>query len=359
MENSLTLEEIKSKIDIIQLAENYGFEFAKPHGTRYRAKQNLLRDEKTSSLDFFEDSQKFYDRGTGSGGDCIDLVQIMDNLSQNEAIAKIKSMAGADTYSVEKRETKLATREPKEKKEIDFSKMAYFASKELQEMQRYKPRSLTTENKDANGLLLSTTEAIFLNSNCHKLFECASLDIIYKDKVNYIYKHILGFSTYWKAPSIILRDSKNKIVDMVTYRPKDPQTGLEKQGMKYYYKNQNNRGEDFIYPFEILVNHIAQKEKYIVVGEGLKNAVNALLYSVPFISVESTGNVKGLDENLIKVIKDFIANDYGFLTAFDGDKAGENAQKEFLSLIGYEAENLFPFDSGIDFVEYMQGASNE
>ena len=65
MSENLTLAEIKAKIDIIQLANNYGFELIK-HNNRYRAKQNLLREEKTSSLDFFEDTQKFYDRGTAT-----------------------------------------------------------------------------------------------------------------------------------------------------------------------------------------------------------------------------------------------------------------------------------------------------
>lgn len=360
MKNNSTLSEIQQKIDIISLAENYGFEFSKPTGSsgdvRYRAIHNLLRDEKTSSLDFFEISKKYFDRGLGTGGDIIDLVQHMEQLDKKGAIRRVKELAGESTYSVEKR---THTPKVKPKKDVDLSKLAHFASKELLAITPFRPKILAIEKKSAKGLLLSTTQAIFLNSNFHKLFECTTLDIMYKNKIDYLFKHILGFSSYWNSPSIIMRDSKNKIVDMVAYRPKDPQTKQEKKGMKYYYKNQNNRGSDFIYPFEVLVKHIAQKEKYIVVGEGLKNAVNALLYSVPFISFESTGNVSVLNEKLIKVIKDFINDGYGFLTAFDGDKAGKEAQGKFLSLIGFEAENLFSFDSGIDFVEYMQGDSDE
>lgn len=362
MENSPTLTELKDKIDIISLAESYGFEFAKPTGSkgdvRYRAIHNLLRDEKTSSLDFFEISKKYFDRGLGTGGDIIDLIQHMERLDQKGAIRRLKELSGEDVYSVEKR-THVPTAQVKPKKDIDLSKLSYFAQKELLAVAPFSPRIIPTSFKDENNVLIKTELTIHLNSHFHKLFECTTLSIDHKDKVDYLFKHILGFSDYWKAPSIIIRDSKNKIVDMVAYRPKDPQTGLEKKGMKYYYKNQNNRGDDFIYPFEVLVRHIAQKEKYIIVGEGLKNAVNALLYSVPFISVESTGNVSVLDERLIQAIKDFISEGYGFLTAFDGDDAGKAAQEKFLSLIGFEAENLFPFDSGIDFVEYMQGDHDE
>lgn len=359
MGNSLTLEEIKAKIDIISLAESYGFEFDKPRGTRYRAKQNLLRDEKTSSLDFFEDSQKFYDRGTGSGGDCIDLVQIMDNLSQNDAISKIKSMAGADTYSVEKREYKPATREPKEKKEIDLNKLSYIAKKEIAENIPFLPKVQENEQQAPNGFVKKRWTNIRVHSEYHKLFETSTLDIEYKAKLDYIFKNILGYSNFWKSPTIILHNQNNQVIDIVAYRPKNKDTGEEIPNMKYYYKNQNNRGSEFIYPFENLVKRIAEKEKYIVVGEGLKNAVNALIYNVPFITIESTSNTKTIDEKLLNSINDFLKKGFGLVTAFDGDEAGKKAFESFLSLTGLSAENLFAFDSGIDFTEYVQGNINE
>jgi len=357
MSIELTLAEVKAKIDIIQLAENYGFELKK-HSNRYRASKNLLRDEKTSSLDFFEDTQKFYDRGTATGGDVFDLVQAMDNLSQNEAIKKVKEMVGADTYSVTKREY-TPTPAKKESKEIDFNKLQYIATKELQANKYKKPLEYEIVKEGKNGFVESREFKINVGSTYSKLFETSTFDIEYKTKLDTLFSSIIGYSEFWDSPSIILRDRQNKVVDIVAYRPKSKETGEEIKSMKYYYKNQNNRGEEFVYPFEKLVNHIANREKYIVVGEGLKNSVNALLYSVPFISLESTGNIKHINQKLLDSINDFRKKGFGLVTAFDGDEAGEKAYHEFLSFTGFEAENLFSFDSNIDFTDYIMSSDEE
>ena len=356
MSENITLAEIKAKIDIIQLAENYGFELKK-HGNRYRAKRNLLRDEKTSSLDFFEDTQKFYDRGTATGGDVFDLVQAIENLSQNEAINKVKEMVGADTYSVTKREyTPIQTK--KESKEIDFNKLKKYALKELQDNKTKKPFIYEIVKERENGFIESREHKINVGSTYSKLFETSTFDIEYKEKLDKLFSSIIGYSEFWDSPSIILTDRQNKVVDIVAYRPKSKETGEEIKGMKYYYKNQNNRGDEFVYPFEKLVNHIAKREKYIVIGEGLKNSVNALLYGVPFISLESTGNIKHINQKLLDAIKDFRNKGFGLVTAFDGDEAGEKAYNEFLSFTGFEAENLFSFDSNIDFTDYLMSSDD-
>lgn len=351
----LTLEQIKEKIDIISLAENYGFEFGKAQGVRLRAKINLLRDEKTSSLDFFTDSQKYYDRGTGEGGDAIDLIQAMDNLTQKEAIAKAKEISGCESYQVQRHDAQPLAR-VKEKKEVDFGKLAYSAQKELARGSAFSPRIVTLDMTDGNGYLKQSREEIFIHSDFEKLFETSRLGVEYLEKMNYLFKHVLGFSDFWKSPSIVIKDRNGKVVDLVAYRPKDKETGLEINGMKYYYKNFLDRGEDFVYPFETLVQRIASKEKYIVVGEGLKNAVNALIYNVPYITIESTGNVLNVSEALIREINVFLEKGYGLATAFDGDKAGEEAYNKFLSLTGFVAKNIFSFDSGVDFVEYVRGS---
>lgn len=354
MEDSLTIDEIKSKIDIISLAERYGFEFGTPHGVRYRAKINLLRDEKTSSLDFFSDTQKYYDRGSASGGDCIDLIQCMDRLTQNEAIAKAKELSGSNSYNVERRSASPLQKEPKE--EIDFIKLAYYAKKEIASNMAYRPRTVPIDICTQNGFIKEQTTQIFINSKYQKFFETSSFSIDFEAKLKYIFNEILGYSDYWQSPSVIIRDSNEKIVDVIAYRPKNKETGEEIKGMKYYYKNQDQRGSDFIYPFKNLVDRIASKEKYIVVGEGLKNSVNALLYNVPFITLESTGNIDAINENFINAINSFLDRGFGIVTAFDGDKVGKMAYNKFLSLTGFTAENIFDFESGIDFVEYVRGS---
>jgi len=358
MSNNPSLDDIKSKIDIISLAESYGFEFEKPRGIRYRARVNLLRDEKTSSIDFFTDSQKYYDRGAGTGGDCIDLIQHMENISQAEAINKAKSMAGADVYEVTKRKQAPALN-LQETKEIDFNKLKYISQKELAENTSYLPRVVEHEFKDSNGYTRKRWQEIHIHSEYQKLFETQKLDIKYKAKLDYIFKNLLGYSSFWKCPTIILHNQHNQVVDIIAYRPKSKDTGEEIANMKYYYKNQKNRGKFFIYPFESLVQRIAHREKYIIVGEGLKNALNALIYDIPFISIESSSNSVKMDERLLEAIRDFRNKGYGLATAFDGDKAGEEAYKNFLSFTGEKAENVFSFDSGLDFVEYIQSDNDE
>jgi len=356
MSENITLSEIKAKIDIIQLAENYGFELKK-HGNRYRAKRNLLRDEKTSSLDFFEDTQKFYDRGIAAGGDVFDLVQAMENLSQNEAINKVKEMVEADSYSVTKREYTPSPAK-KESKAIDFNKLKRYAFKELQDNKSKKPFIYEIVREKKNRFIESIEYKINVGSTYSKLFETSTFDIKYKEKLDTLFSSIIGYSKFWDSPSIILTDRQNRVVDIVAYRPKSKETGEEIKGMKYYYKNQNNRGDEFVYPFEKLVNHIANREKYIVVGEGLKNSVNALLHSVPFVSIESTGNINHINQKLLDAIKEFRNKGFGLVAAFDGDEAGEKAYNEFISFTGLEAENIFSFDSNIDFTDYLMSSDD-
>jgi len=352
MENT-SIEDIKARLDIISLAEGYGFDFKQPSGFRYRAVTNLIRDEKTSSLDFFTDSQKYFDRGSGTGGDAIDLIKVMEGITQSEAIRRARELSGSDIYHVEKR-TPLK-REPK-KKEIDLNKLSRSVQAELSASATFAPKIIPIDITDANGYVRERREELHIHSEFEKLFEARKIEPIHFEKMNYLFKNIIGYSSFWKSPSIVIRDRNNKAVDLVAYRPKDKETGEEIKGMKYFYRNQNNRGDDFVYPFENLVDRIAKKEKYIVVGEGLKNAVNALIYSVPFISIESTGNTTNIDKRLIEAINAFLEKGYGLATAFDGDQAGEEAYRKFLSLTGLKAENIFSFDSGIDFVEYVRGS---
>jgi hypothetical protein len=356
MEHAITLDEVKSKIDIISLAERYGFEFKSPSGTRYRAVKNLFRDDKTSSLDFFSDSQRYYDRGDSSlRGDAIDMIAFFEGLDQNEAIAKAKEISGTDTYKVETRRDPIEQK-PKEKKIIDFDQLANNARKELQESIKYNPRLITINQALPNGFVKETQNIAHIHSEYHKLFETSSLEEKYYKKLSFIFKNILGYSTFWKSPTIILRDRKNRVVDLVAYRPRDKDTLEEIKGMKYYYKNFLERGEDFVYPFEDLVKRIAEKEKYIVVGEGLKNALNALVYNVAYITIESTGNILNISPALIEEINIFLEKGFGLVTAFDGDPSGEKAYHQFISLTGFVAENVFSFDSNIDFVEYVRGS---
>jgi len=348
MSNKTDLEALKSKLDIITLAESYGFEFKQPSGNRYRAVKNLLRDEKTSSLDFFSDTQKFYDRGTADGGDVIDLIGKMEHLDATQSIIRAKELAGEDTYSVEKREAKPVK---KKVKKIDFNQLQKQALQELQAVKSPTP-FIELIKEDKGGKIIS--EELNINKRYGKLFEGLSFAVGLKPKFEYIFNHLLGWSDFWQSPTLILKDLDGRVVDIVAYRPHDKKTGQEISGMKYYYKNFNGRGERFIYPYQKEVERIAEREEYIIIGEGLKNALNALIYGVPFITIESTGNVLKLSDSLKETILSYIAKGWGVATAFDGDNAGEKAYRNFLSLLGFEVDNILDFTSNKDFVEYLK-----
>jgi hypothetical protein len=348
MKHKTDLEALKAKLDIIALAESYGFEFKQPSGARYRAVKNLLRDEKTSSLDFFSDTQKFYDRGTAEGGDVIDLIAKMENLNPTQAIIRAKELAGEDTYSVTKRETKPIK---KKVKKIDFNQLKKQATQELNAVKKLNPcLEFVEEDKDGNIV----RHELVINKNYAKLFEGLSFTVGLKQKFDYIFTHLLGWSDFWQSPTLILKDLDGRVVDIVAYRPHDKNTGQEISGMKYYYKNFHGRGDRFIYPYQKEVERIAKREGYIIIGEGLKNALNALIYGVPFVTIESTGNVLKLSDRLKNTILSYTAKGWGVATAFDGDEAGQKAYESFLSLLSFEVDNILDFTSKKDFVEYLK-----
>ena len=342
------LQPIKDKLDIIYLAERYGFEF-KGTGNRLRAVVNLFRDEKTSSLDFFKDTQKFFDRGTGEGGDVIDMIKILDRLTPTQAIIKAKELAGADNdYQVNK-----VQREPLKKKvtKVDFKLLSAQSCNELKLVKN--PIPFTLIDFIENDKVVK--QEILLNDRFKKLFEGKIFPIEYKEKFTYIFENLLGWSDYWLAPSLILRNMDNIVADIVAYRPRDKETGEEiGSSMKYYYRNFKGRGFRFIYPYQIEVEKIAKREKYIIIGEGLKNALNGLLYGVPFLTLESTGNTLNLSKELLATIERYISLEYGVMTAFDGDESGRKAYETFLSLSGLEVDNILDFNSNIDFVEHLK-----
>jgi len=348
MSHKTDLDALKNKLDIIALAESYGFEFKQPSGVRYRATKNLIRDEKTSSLDFFSDTQKFYDRGTAEGGDVIDLIGKMENLNPTQAIIRAKELAGEDTYTVQKREAKPVK---KKVKKIDFGQLQKQATQELNAVKSLSPFIELVE-EDKNGKI--TKQELVINKNYGKLFEGLSFTVDFKPKLEYVFKNLLGWSEFWKSPTLILKDLDGRVVDIVAYRPHDKETGQEISGMKYYYKNFNGRGERFIYPYQKEVERIAEREEYIIIGEGLKNALNALIYGVPFITIESTGNALKLSDRLKDTIVSYTAKGWGVATAFDGDQAGLKAYENFLTLLGFEVDNILDFTSNKDFVEYLK-----
>ena len=83
------ITQAKGYSDILEVASRY-CELQKQNG-HYKAKVNPLRDEKTSSLLFYPDTQKWYDFGSGERGDAFDFIQKMEGCTRLEAVNNLNS----------------------------------------------------------------------------------------------------------------------------------------------------------------------------------------------------------------------------------------------------------------------------
>jgi len=89
----MTIEEIKQRVDIIDIASRYT-RLKKVNSNTYKAVQNPLRQERTSSLFFYTNTQRFYDFGVGEGGDAIDFMTKAEGLSILQAKKKLEREIG-------------------------------------------------------------------------------------------------------------------------------------------------------------------------------------------------------------------------------------------------------------------------
>jgi len=322
------LDQLKSNLDIVTVAESYGT--LVKTGANYRFKDN-------KSIMISPSKQIYKDFGAGGvkAGTVLDLIIYMENISLGDAIKKLKGLNGIDTYSIT--DSKRLQYKETKAKEVDISKISYFAKKELK---------ASSYPKIDNGYYQIDT--LF-----HKLFETKTFSLDYKPRIEYLFDNIIGYSNHFNCPTIIIRDSKNNIVDAIAYRPQKPKNYDNWSEPKYIYKNSHNRGSDFLYPFQNEVQKIIEREKYIVVGEGIKNGLNALLYSVPFISLE--GGCFGISDKLYEYIKNYVDKGFGLICMFDGDKAGEIAFNNFVERTKFNTTNYLDFNSNMDFVEYLMG----
>jgi len=90
------IQQIKEKLDIMQLAEEAG---CKPYGRgkARNTKHNPFRTENHSSLKIYPDSQSFSDFGDKSiGGDALEFYRLMHGLTMGDAISELKAKFDLD-----------------------------------------------------------------------------------------------------------------------------------------------------------------------------------------------------------------------------------------------------------------------
>ena len=88
------IEELKSRLDIIQVAELHGINVNK----QGQADCFNGHDEKTPSLKFYEDTQSYHCFGCNAHGDVISLVQHVEGWSFMQAVNSLATEAGMEPY---------------------------------------------------------------------------------------------------------------------------------------------------------------------------------------------------------------------------------------------------------------------
>jgi len=163
----------------------------------------------------------------------------------------------------------------------------------------------------------------------------------------YLFSRLIGYDSFFNCPVIIIRDESERVVDIVRYRPhRDGYTDLPKY---LYTKSEEKPDNSYLFPLQAQMQLIMRDQGYCYIGEGLKNAINASMVGVPFISIESAGNIK---PELIAFLKSNRMKNIVMIGAFDGDNAGESAYKKVNREI--PMSNEFLFNSGTDFAEFLK-----
>jgi len=103
------------------------------------------------------------------------------------------------------------------------------------------------------------------------------------------------------------------------------------------------------------MERLIARNDIVFIGEGLKNALNALVYEIPYISIEGAAN--RIEGEFGDYISDLLKR-REIVTAFDGDEAGYNAYKRFCERFG-QRPNLLDFASGQDFTDHIKDIYKE
>ena len=338
------------QIDIISVIENYT-ELIRS-GSSYKAKENPLREEKSSSLQIYTDTQKYYDFGTGEGGDVIDFIKAVENLNTNDAISFLqgKYLNGEEIKS-EFRPLPRMRNKPA-KKDNDRLLLDEVETKANKYLSATLPKHTKKYDEMDLDYLGDVKSIIRISPIFEKLFE-GYLIPTEKKFAEYLFSKVIGYDDYFQCPVIVIRDESETPINIIRYRPQRDGKPLMQGSKPLKYLNLRSEevpDNNYIYPLQAQMQKIMQKEKYCFVGEGLKNVLNASLIGVPFISIEGAANIR---PELIDFLNSGRMKDIEMIGAFDGDAAGEKAYKKMIDQV--PMRNEFDFNSGIDFAEWLKG----
>lgn len=370
MSNETTVAKLKNDTDIVEYISSV-LEIKKA-GANFKA-CCPFHGEETPSLSINPSRQIFKCFGCGVGGDVIDFIEKYNKVSKVDAINILRRFTNNEepTYNQHKQPEQTYKRKEKEepKNPNDIQLRLNNIAKALINNNN-KIKIFTLHHPEHKKLEVDTNIVCSINSIFYKLFEKKHFLCLpeHQKRLHYILENILAHDTFFKCPAIIIRDGKGKIVDIAKYRPDKPDTFDDWSYPKYMYVREEdklpNRGKDFLYPFQVEMERIIERYEFFFIGEGLKNAFNALVFGVPFISIESVSNEMRVE--LQEYIKEKSKNKL-IIGAYDGDDKldesgnhtkGYGAYLKAKEVLGLEFDNLFRFDSEIDFSEYIKNETS-
>jgi hypothetical protein len=346
------IEEIKERIDPAVIIGRYTK--LRPAGGKLQAAYNPIREERTSSLFYYPDTGKWYDFGTGEGGDVIDFIERAEGVDRREALSLLSAMIGSDT-TPRRAPVKRETPPPKPRDEeairlaLEERAAEYLNAAPMRrlngirrELRKWAPMALEIDGREIRGVRIHPAYS--------KLFEAPDCFMPTEEKfARYLFGRVIGWDEYFQCPTVIIRDESERVTDIVRYRPKrEGYTGLPKY---LYTKNAQKPKVQPLFPLQAQMMRIMAKMKFCFVGEGLKNALNASMLGIPFLSVGSASNVR---RELIDFLKSERMAGIDLVAAFDGDEAGKRGFEKLKAQLP-RLENLWGFDSGEDFATYLKG----
>jgi len=178
-----------------------------------------------------------------------------------------------------------------------------------------------------------------------KLFE-GTIIAAFPTFVDYIFQRVVGWDSWFRCPVVVVRDAEGRVVNLVRYRPK--RDGYDDLPKYLQVKAEERPDYRYLFPFETEMKRLINRGGKCYVGEGLKNALNALTVGVPFVSTESASTVR---PELLEFLRSL--EGVTLVGAFDGDEAGRRAYERITAKVPI-GENLFDFGSGRDFSEWLR-----
>ncbi len=345
----MTIQEIKDYIDIVEVVSTYTE--LSGRGNRLRAKPNPIREG--GDFDVYQDTQKFYDQGTGESGDVIDFIEKVENLNRSEALSFLsEKYIGGSNITTTRPLPKPRAKPVKKNNDLLQYRLE---QKTKAYLNADVPKGIVNLNRLTNEKFSMVEVDGISNIRVAPIFEkLLEGYLIPGDErfAKYLFDNIIGYDRHYHCPIIVLRDESEKVVGYVRYRPQRDGKPLMQGNdpMKYkYMSNAEKPDSNYLFPLQAQMFKMAKDQGYCYVGEGLKNAINASLLGIPFMSIEGAGNIK---PELITFLKSNRMKDIVMIGALDGDQVGETAYKKISAEI--PMPNEFDFNSGRDFTDFLK-----